>query len=247
MTPDLQKHHTALISAILAIKPNVFLTLAFPYAQTDEMAFTALRHFDAKLSKMMLGRKWISMPEKRITFWAAAEHVETNYHFHVAAHLSVEQAKFCNLKPAHDKEGNSIYLSDVLQPLWQDISKGGALDIRPITKPISGTHKDALNAVRHGLKSYDPIRVADYMLKSYERALQPEAFDRVVSSGLLRGIRPSSVNADTFKKSGSFGAYRPKFQNRARPSDDAAIAEWKKAHEPSPALLALRRILNTPK
>lgn len=85
MKAHLKKHYDTLIDEIVKLEPNLFITFNFNLQNvSDQYAFTCVRHFDAKFSKQTLGRKWIEVPEKRIPFWLAAEHIDGNYHLYVA-------------------------------------------------------------------------------------------------------------------------------------------------------------------
>jgi hypothetical protein len=209
MKAHLQKHYDTLIDEIVKLEPNLFLTFNFNMQNvSDQYAFDSVRNFDAKISKLMLGRKWIEMPEKRIPFWLAAEHIDGNYHFHVAAHLDEQQKDFCRLVPGSDKKGKKNYTSVLMQLWWQEFVPAGELDLRPVDSPI---------------------KAAKYMLKSYEAVNRLEAFDRVVNSNLLRAVK---FEPDKTKSSVSAYARKPKFQVvNCRPEDDRQISDWLETHK----------------
>ena len=77
---------------IIEQQPNYFVTLAFNDYQTPYVADRKLKKFSALLDGFYLGRKFYKKPiEERTLFFAFAEHMESNFHYHLAVVVKDEQ------------------------------------------------------------------------------------------------------------------------------------------------------------
>ena len=75
-------------------KPNYFVTLTFNDFYRADIADEKLKRFGAYWDRRLLGRKWYKKPiEERTLFFAFAEHMDSNFHYHLAVKVRKEHQK----------------------------------------------------------------------------------------------------------------------------------------------------------
>lgn len=108
----------SLIELARGLRPNIFITLVFNREIAPLGARKTLKHFYSNIERRCLGKHFYrAPPEERLIAVAFPEHLSSNFHYHVVAHLPRRQlATFqvyakCTWKALC--EGGSIVLATV--------------------------------------------------------------------------------------------------------------------------------------
>lgn len=87
---------------------------------------SALRDWDARINRFLVGPKWQQHPDERLLWFAFPEKIEANPHWHLIAQIDSQLA----LKPT------SLYRSKLLEPQgrqhWAKLVPGGTFDCKNI-------------------------------------------------------------------------------------------------------------------
>ena len=102
MTIDPNRIRNGLILAIEAIAPNLFIALVFNRdGVTLEAGARSVEEFFKRLEHEAHGKRWAAYPRsERLKGYAFPEHMESNLHFHIAAHGSERMCEVA-LEEAH--------------------------------------------------------------------------------------------------------------------------------------------------
>ncbi|WP_144404580.1 hypothetical protein [Belnapia sp. F-4-1] len=102
-----------------AIKPSLFVTLAFNRAIVHESAADRLTAFLARMDRKLLGPKWASQDASRRTqHISVLENPRTNPHIHLL------------VKPA---KNNAWAFAKRVGPIWRKLVVSGSIDVQPVT------------------------------------------------------------------------------------------------------------------
>jgi hypothetical protein len=89
-TAQVASYRTSIADLVEAENPALAITLAFNRDTTPAAAARDLRHFHARLDRLVLGRFWAKRSDGRSTYVAVIEHAETNLHIHLALSCAPE-------------------------------------------------------------------------------------------------------------------------------------------------------------
>ena len=113
-----EKYRAECINWMAQFEPSLFVTFVFNAQVTPAEAQRKLEAFHMRVDRKLVGRAVLRKSEKRSTYIAAIEKPEANIHIHALFKLTDRQRVAFGL---------------VAPVIWQELVKGGNIDIQPVT------------------------------------------------------------------------------------------------------------------